>query len=243
MADSKISALPAVTIPRMADVVPLVSGGTTSKATLANFLAHGEQAWTPPSDTGFSWLNQNTSTLTVGNDSLLLYGPGTPNASSSQWSLRMKSLALAAPYTITMRVIPPPINKLYLGYGLALRQAGAGTGQNRLVIIWWSLAQFSGVDAGGMVRIEKWTSPTAVSASYVEYRAISPPKWFRIQDDNTNQKFYISADGIQWVLLHTVARLDYLLQGADQCGFGVYTHNAATPNIDVPLSVVSFLEA
>jgi hypothetical protein len=191
-----------------------------------------------PSDTGFSWVNQGTSTLAIDRGRITIRGTGTSAATSSNWVLRVKSLP-AAPYTITFCLIPPVLNKLFLGYGVMLRQAGAGTGQTRFVALWWCLAQASGADAGGMVRTEKWTNQTTFSASYFETRAIDPPRWFRIQDDGTNLTFSVSADDVTWMAVLTVARLDWLLQGPDQFGFGVYTHNNATPNLDVPVTLVS----
>jgi hypothetical protein len=199
-------------------------------------------AWGPlapliePSDTGFSWINQGASTIAIDRGRLTLRGAGT--SGGTNWALRVKTLP-AAPYTVTYRFLPPVFCKLFLGYGLVVRQVGAGTGQNRFVALWWSLGNFAGADAGGIIRCEKWTSPTVVSASYIEQRAITPPQWFRVQDDGTNLILSVSGDGATWVTLLTVARLDFMLQGADQFGFGVFTMNNAAPNLDVPITLVS----
>lgn len=189
----------------------------------------------------WSWINQGSSTVLESRDAVHLLASGTSNATSSNWVLRAKTPP-ATPYTATFRFIPPVISKLFLGYGIQLRQAGAGSGQNRSVHMWWCLAQVSGTDAGGMIRIEKWTSVFVFSAAYIEQRAISPPSWFRVRDDGTNLRFSVSADGLNWVEMYVVSRTDWMLQGPDQVCFGAYSHNAATPNWDVPLTLVSYKE-
>jgi len=196
-------------------------------------------ALTLPPTGVWSWRNQGSSTITESKDSLQLLGAGTGSAFNGV--ARVKT-APATPFTITARLIPPAVTKLFLGYGIGLRQNGAGTGTGRLHTFWWCLGNAAGADAGGILRVEKWTSETVFSASYLEVRAIKPPEWFRITDNGTNIISSTSSDGQTWQQVHSIARTDFLLQGADQVGFLTLTSNSVTPNFDVPVNVISWKE-
>jgi hypothetical protein len=194
------------------------------------------EAFTPPSDTGFGWRNQGSSTLTIDKDRLLL------NAAAAGNAVNMVARVIAAPatpYTITAYLVPVPISKLFNGYGLIFRQNGAGTGTGRIVTMWWAGGNFAG-STQPTLRIEKWSSETAVSASYAEFLCQIPPSWFRIQDTGVNTVFFISTDGQNWTQLFSVSRTDYMLQGPDQVGFFGHSMNAATPNLDVPVNLLSW---
>jgi len=193
---------------------------------------------TAPPTGVWSWRNQGSSTIAETLDSLQLVAAGT--GSPTNLVARVKA-APATPYTITAHILPIPIQKTFLGYGVCFRQNGAGTGTGRLVVMYWDAANVAGT-ASPTLRIEKWTSETTFSGSYVEYLATQAPRWFRITDDGVNLIFYVSADGQNFIQVHSVARLDFLLQGADQVGFFAFTSNQAVPNINVPVTVLSWKE-
>lgn len=197
-------------------------------------------AFTQPPAGVWSWLNQGSSTITEAKDAMQLVAAGTSSATSNIVA-RVKT-APATPYTITAQISPPPITKPFIGYGLVFRQNGAGTGTGRILTFWWCLANSVGTDVGGTMRVEKWSGTSTFSASYQELRSIMTPRWFRIADDGTNVKFSVSGDGQNWIQVTSQLRLDYLLQGADQVGFMAFTTNQATPNVDVPITLLSWKE-
>jgi hypothetical protein len=41
----------------------------------------------------------------------------------------------------------------------------------------------------------------------------------KVEDDNTNVKFYLSDDGVQWVLVASEARTTLMSGGPDKVGF------------------------
>jgi len=60
----------------------------------------------------------------------------------------------------------------------------------------------------------------------------------RIADNNTNRICSVSADGQNWIEVHSVGRTDFLT--ADQVGFMIRPTNSATPNIGTGVSVLSW---
>ncbi len=205
-------------------------------------------AWVPwgpiypfekPSDTGFSWLNQGTSTLTDNKNGLYLLGPGSGNALNLTG--RVKT-APATPYTVTVNLQGSAVRKNGKMFGLLFRQAGAGSGQNRLCCFFCANTVVDTSRPGWGLFVADLATPTtaAFGTFYLSSLNIDDSlQWFRMTDNGTNLLFYVSIDGQNWELLATVARAGYMLQGPDEYGFFVNTQNAVTPNLDSTLLIRS----
>lgn len=184
-------------------------------------------SFTAPSDTGFSWINQGSATLTATNAALALAGPA---GTGDNLRLRVKT-APAAPYTITAAIVG--VAALSNGsYGLCFRQSSDG----KLHCLLY------GGSAVGPYSI-KFTSPTAFSATYTNNAMTTfpmrmPPLFFRIADDNTNRVVSFSNDGIQFYAYHSIGRTDFLT--ADEVGFFV---NARDANVAPSARILSWKEA
>lgn len=172
---------------------------------------------TPFVDSGFSWVNQGSSTITTTNGGATLYQPGH---ASDSLSCYLK--AASAPFTITVYMMPTLYPSNSTQAGLVFRESSTG-----------KLATFQAAFAGGIWawQSSKWTNATTFSANYSSIALGPGYPWLRITDDNSNRICQYSADGVNWLTFHTVTRLDFLTGGADQAGIfinagGGSTHDA-----------------
>jgi hypothetical protein len=197
--------------------------------------------WTPwgplfpfhkPSDTGFSWVNQGSATLTDSKNALTLRAPHT--GATGNLVLRVKSKS--APYTITAAILfSPNVVKEFTGGGIVFRQSSDGK---------LHALQLQASGAALNIFSGKWTNATTFSAAYASTTIpvrFGPIVFLRIADDNSDRKVSFSSDGQNWVLLHTIGRTDFLT--ADQVGFFVSSANNAAPNLDIVATLLSWEDA
>src|SRR5262245_3319622 len=188
-----------------------------------------DPAFTLPVDSGFSWVNQGSGSLIVTPTSLTIHGPGTGSAATNMIA-RVKT-APTPPYTITAYLRGTSISKSFLSCGLLWRSSSGGQIHYvRLVGQTGTSVQLFG---------DKFTSAVAYGSGYFSYWC-GDLNWFRLKDDGTNRITQISADGQDWVTVHSVARTDFLTP--DQVGFAIDTMNNATPNLDMSVTVFSWKE-
>lgn len=187
---------------------------------------------TAPSDTGFAWVNQGSSSLVTSLGALTLVGAAT--GTGANIVARVKT-APSTPYVITAYVLPTMVHKAFQSYGLCFRQSSDGK---------LALLDIAAVDLGlttPNVRSVKFTNATTFSADYINVKVSELFRWLRIADNGTNRICSISADGQNWLDVHSVGRTDFLT--ADQVGFMVATENSATPNFAPILSVLSWKQS
>lgn len=196
---------------------------------------------TAPPTGSWSWVNQGSSTITETKDALILLGAASGN--TANLVARVLGSYPTTPFTITAYVVAAPIFKNNHGWGLILRQSGAGTGQNRVRT--FGLAQFAASATIPGQALQVWGA-ASVTTGYSDFPFAQPvleaARWFRLSDNGTNLTYSTSGDGQNWMQLFTESRTAYLLQGPDQIGFFAATQNTATPNLDVPVTVLSWLQ-
>lgn len=184
--------------------------------------------FTAPSDGSFSWDNQGTSTLATTKDSLQLIGTAVANV---QNLVCRYHTAPATPWTATWYLEGFAFNKGN-SFGVLFRESSTG----KIHVFDW-LAVNASVS---QLRSTKYTNSTTFSADYQALNCNERPKFFQISDDGANRICCVSADGQNWIVVHTITRLDFLtVNGGDQYGFHVNTQNASTPNMNVALTVLS----
>ena len=190
-----------------------------------------------PVNADFSWVNQGSATIRDDTSSVVLVGAAAGNVSAAVQA-RVKA-APATPYVITVYVTPLMTLKAYQQYGLLFRESASGA-LHALAVIGF------GTNPYGVLAINssKLTSPTAGAGDYLSVQplAMGAPRWLRIADDGTDRVLSVSADGVDWLVVHTVGRTDFLTTGANQVGFFVSTVNLATPNYAPILRVSSWKE-
>ena len=168
----------------------------------------------------FAWVNQGSATATTTYGGVIIYAP-----EGASDSLRiLKKAAPATPYTIegaftipTMPVVNYNAGGLLFRNSAALTLASSGFGTNFAAIPYYFSAA-----------VNKWTNPTTYSAAYLSVGIPVPSLlWFQISDNGTSRISRWSADGINWMHLHTVGRTDFLT--ADEIGFFANANNATYP--------------
>lgn len=178
--------------------------------------------FTSPNNADFAWVNQGGASVTVSKGGIYLLAPNS--GTSTQLRGRVKT-APSTPYVITAYLTPS--NNLSVddqSYGLMWRQLDG------------KLVRF-GIGAGN-IYLQYWSSATAFAGSYVTYAWRDQQHWFRITDDGTNRKAYVSSDGVNWLLIHSVSRTDNLT--ADQVGFWATAKNGT---LDMGVTLMSWKES
>jgi hypothetical protein len=220
MADSKVTALSAITAASLEDLLYVVDdpGGTpTSKKATLTQIYNAMMGWTPPVSGDFAWVNQGTATLTTTRGWMAL---SQPPAGGLNLRMLVKS-APATPYTITTASFLNPGEPGQGGVsepslGLCFRQSGTGE------VVLHGLYCNSTIN----VTADKWDSPTSFGAAYTLAPNIKTPFlytqgvwWSRIADDGTDRIWSLSADGLNWTVVHQIGRTDFLT--ADQVGIAI----------------------
>ena len=170
----------------------------------------------PPAVADWAWINQGTATATDSAGAVCL---SITNGVSEAVRILKKS-APTAPYTITAALLPLlyPAASSYAGIGW--RESSTGN----LVLV--RVNTTSGVQN---ISVTKHSSSTAGVAHYLDlnFPALPiQPAWLQITDNNTNRIVSVSADGQNWMTLHTVSRTDYLTAN-EVCWFVGGNNNTA----------------
>ncbi|MGN6700005.1 MAG: hypothetical protein ACTHMR_17765 [Thermomicrobiales bacterium] len=173
---------------------------------------------TPPSAGSYTWVNQGSATTDTSHGTLILSAPAV---AGDQIRALVKSVP-AAPYTVTIAIIPAVPGLNYAQCGLVLRESSSG----KLALLNYCCDTTQ--NTGYRVQTQKFTNPTTFSASSITLPApTGHPLWLRLQDDNTNRIASVSLDGVNFWQIHSVGRTDFLTP--DQIGLYVNTNQGTYP--------------
>lgn len=180
-------------------------------------------------DSGFSWVNQGTSTVSLANGILFMQGQ-TGGVGVNSLRVRIQATP-APPYTVTALVLGGSFGSGTSNQGqeagLIWRASGAGT------FATCGIQQFSNVIQASS---SHWTNATTFSASIGSINLSSTYIWLRIRDDNTNRICSYSYDGSNYIQLSSEARTTFLTPD----GYGYYVNSSN--NTTVTASFVSILQ-
>lgn len=166
--------------------------------------------FTAPIDGDFSWINQGGASVSTTNGGIFLSGPASLGINVR---CRVKT-APATPYVITVATLPllgPDTSPIF---GICWRQTSDG-----------KIIRFGFYQTGGgipRIQVAKLTDASTFSANYLDQTYTLHgffPTWLRFSDDGTDRKCFVSADGQNWLEIHTVGRTDFMT--ANQVGFFV----------------------
>jgi hypothetical protein len=204
------------------DVTVSATGGAGGYTPFANFTA--------PVNTGWSWLNQGSNTVTFNSPIMFLTVTGT---GSDNWRLYYQSLP-SAPWTVIGAIVPQP--------GVGGTESGGATFTVSVVTLTdgTKVKSFDFQRQGSSmstVDILNYNSVTSYNGTvHSGNTEPAPVMWFRISDDSTNWKYYYSLDptNIGWTLFYTETRNSFLT--ATGVGFGINMYqgglNGVTINTD-----------
>jgi len=175
---------------------------------------------TPPQASDFpTWVNQGSATI-VDNKGAVWFE--SPSVSGTSYRMRVKPYP-TPPFTVEMAVISliTPNTSSYSGAGLVIRDDVSG-----------KLQHYGFYDATqGMIGGYNRPSPTGSSSAITGwpssgqlFQTESGLLWVKYEDDSTNRKISISADGYSWVQMVSVSRTDYLTPTQ----IGLYLHAPQT---------------
>jgi len=178
----------------------------------------------------WTWVNQGSATLTDSGAGVLSLV--VPTSSSANLRI-LKKAAPSTPYTITAVMNGLGWNGGTSSYwGIGWRQSSDG----KLVLLTQRY--------DGQFFVYKYTNPTTYSAAYTQLTTVSmmgggnAPLVYRIEDDGANRKTYLSPNGIDFLLWHTVSRTDFLT--ADEvCFYG----NCQSSNVGPIVTLYAWEEA
>lgn len=163
----------------------------------------------PPVSSGFTWINQSTTTVSDVLDALLIT---SLTGGASDMHCLVKT-APATPWTVTIGFLFNALTMAGNGHaGLCFRQSSDG-----------KLHRYGIINASGFSLVSsKQTNATTFSAHYIAATIVGGflpgVIWLRISDNGTNRICSWSADKQNWLPFHTVTRTDFLT--ADQ--YGIY---------------------
>ena len=195
-----------------------------------------EATWTAPPSTG-SWTPVNMGHHGVRLRDLRIVGPGVflrATQQSSDWGdiVRMQYIGYSSNSTLIARVEPFVTGQNIQSVGMGFYSSSSGK---------FASVRFTDNGDGGL-QVDKWSSTSSYSAAYLAFSTSQQIKWtwVRLKDDGTNRITSVSADGNNWIVLHTVGRTDFMTPNAFCIWADANNHNGSTP-YDSGILVASWL--
>ena len=184
-------------------------------------------AVTPLNQTGWSWVNQSSASVSQSNNVVFLY--------SSQASVGRQiraTTAPATPYTVTslLRHQYRDTSANTLTAGILFRDLGGK------LALWY-------VSCAAQLQVAKWTSPTVFSSAPLNGVAAGYAGnmcWFRMADDGTNLIFSLSPDGINFISQYSESRTAFFSTGPGPQQIGIFVADDAGAG-PVGLSIFSWV--
>lgn len=164
----------------------------------------------PPVVADFAWVNQGSAAASDSKGTLSMTAP-----TNSGDSLRvLKKSAPSTPYTIIAAILPTLIGANYCKASLCWRESSSG-----------KIIDFGvGFSTSFQLSATKWTNATTYSADYASATLLPLTVVFlRIADDGANRECSYSADGQNWIQIHSVGRTDFMT--ADEVGILLNVNN------------------
>lgn len=239
MADKYVSDLPAASALLGTEILHVVQGGNSRKATtqaMANLatMNYSYEAGPPgtvPAVADLTWVNQGTSTITEGSRALIL------KAQSNSVIHGMDMAAPSAPFDIYMRVdtngLSTAANTVsqLLTAGIMLTD---GSDSERVLIQRWTNRVAGDEQNEYGVALERWNNIT-FSANVFTRRSTMPWQWLRATVDSTTITIYCSMDGRNWHLIATEALSAYI-DAVTRVGFYIL----ADTNVTEAYALISY---
>lgn len=175
----------------------------------------------------FTWDNQDTATATDQNGTIVLR---LPAAGAGENVRVLTRTAPSAPYSYIaafQACLPNGGSDDLQLFGFGFRQNSTGKLN--------AIAMNVGDSGSAKLAVYAWTDPTTFDTSDRGRElcgCFGSVVWFKIEDDNTNLKFYIGMDGVEWILIKSVPRTTHMSGGPDEvCFVGNNVNNADTEGL------------
>lgn len=175
-----------------------------------------ERGRVPPVLANFTWRNQGGASAadTISGIEFV----GTSGGANIRF-LKQNAALPATPYSVIMRAQPyRSTNGSSYFTSLVLRNSVNG----RL--------QIFGIFNGTQILVQNWSAYATFNSNVlapVTYATISSTPWFKLENDGTNLRWYMSCDGISWFNFASTTIAAYL-GGVDEIGFGCMDNGTTT---------------
>lgn len=127
--------------------------------------------------------------------------------------------APTAPYTVTTCFLPQLNRQNSTNYvGIGFRDSVSSN-------LLWCVSAIGPTTPGENLAVYLFTNPTTFNTSSKSrdyWHMGRNMQWMRMEDDSTNLKFYLSMDGINWLLVHQETRTANLANAPDEIFFGAH---------------------
>ena len=179
-----------------------------------NLTTVGPQDIVSPIDDEFSWVNQGSSTVTIGYDGrIFLHNDG---ASGLNLRCRVKS-APSTPYSVSMggqgiSSWSSGINDVF--FGIMFRETSSG----KIITFYFDLGR-------SRLAVDKWDSPTVFNGLIKAWTGGLGKVggnwmcWMKLEDDGTDLEFWLAPDGINYMLFLSITRASFFTTAPDEIGF------------------------
>lgn len=169
-----------------------------------------------PTGLTWSWVNQGVASVSTQGASLLL---SSPAEGADNWHFRAKTVP-AKPYSAIVHLNPAFFNVNYSGVGVGWMQSSNGY-----------FALFNQRGGGSVLESATSTANYRVTTVHTSSAFTTPWEWVKLTDDATNRRIYISRDGYNWLLFHSVATNDVLTP--DRLVFGIQSRSSMPVGVTV----------
>ena len=165
----------------------------------------------------FTWVNQGSATATDQNGTIILRAP----AAAGENMRALVRTAPSPPYVYIAAMQAVAFREGIPNYGIGFRQNSSGK-----MMVLQIVCDSSNPKRVAVYRFASATalsvSPGGTALAPLSFTHIGKYVWFRIEDDNTNLKFSISCDGIDFIQVLSESRTNLMLTtGPDEVLFNI----------------------
>lgn len=179
---------------------------------------------TEANDTGFSWINQGSATVSTTDGGLAFSSPGV-GVNPVNLMMYIKSTP-ATPYTFTAGFIPTIYPSNQTSIGLVLRESAT----SKVVFLRLVFDTTLVTNADMAISVDKYSNPTTPAGNYNVFSASilkGPLVWFQITNDGTDLYFKYSNNNVDFTTAFTTTVTNYFTTGPDQIGYCLSSNTAA----------------
>jgi hypothetical protein len=169
-----------------------------------------------PTGLSWSWVNQGGALVSSRAGAIFLESPAE---AADVWHFRAKTVP-AKPYSVIIHMQPAHFDVAYSGVGVGWMDSATGK---------FALCGHRG--SGNMLEASYSTAQWRVTNVYASAALTDHWPWIKLTDDATNRRIYVSRNGYDWLLFHSVATNDQLTP--DQMIFGVQSRSGMPVGVTI----------
>jgi hypothetical protein len=178
-----------------------------------------------PDQSLFSWVNQGTATIDSTYGPSVLIAPA-PGGAGDDIHLRVLTV-IATPYDVLACFAPniEPFDQI--SCGVVFRESSTG----KLIFFRFMFDTTSAITKSDVIfSVDTYTNPTTFNSNYAVASAgflRGAVIWLKMTDDGTDLIWSYSNDGVNFVIITTQSRTNFLALGPNQVGFAINSNTTS----------------